>query len=118
MAYVDGFVLAVATERKDEYQRFAQRMAPMFRRHGALSVVECWGDDVPGGELTSFPLAVQCADDETVVFAWITWPDKETRDTGTKRVMEEAEASGEQAETIPFDGKRMIFGGFRTIVEA
>lgn len=118
MAYVDGFVIAVPTAEKEAYRKLSEEMAPVFRKHGATSVIECWGDDVPDGELTSFPMAVKCKEDETVVFSWITWPDKETRDAGNQRTMEEMEAAGMSPEDMPFDGKRMIFGGFKTLVEA
>ena len=76
MAYVDGFVLAVPNDKKDAYRRHAIKTAPMLKEHGALSMVECWGDDVPEGKLTSFPMAVKCEADETVVFSWMTWPSK------------------------------------------
>ena len=118
MTYVDGFVLAVPTANKEKYRAFAQQIATLFRKHGATSLVECWGDDVPVGTVTSFPMAVKCAEDETVVFAWITWPDKATRDKGNARVMEEASAIGMRADDNPFDGKRMIFGGFDVLVDA
>lgn len=116
MTYVDGFLMAVPTAKKEEYRRFAESMVPLFKKHGAISLVECWGDDVPDGEVTSFPLAVKCAEDETVVFSWITWPDKATRDAGTKRVMEEPEVTSVNPADMPFDGKRMIFGGFEKLV--
>ncbi len=118
MAYVDGYVLAVPTANKHAYQKLAAEMAPLFRRCGALAVVECWGDDVPDGELTSFPMAVKCSADETVVFSWIRWPDKAARDRGTKQAMEEFEASGMSGDDNPFDGKRMIFAGFEVLVDA
>lgn len=118
MSYVDGFVIAVPTANRDAYRELAEAMAPVFRKHGALSIMECWGDDVPDGEVTSFPMAVKCGEDETVVFSWIVWPDRKTRDAGNSRVMAELEASGMKAEDMPFDGKRMIFGGFGVIVSA
>ncbi|MBO6638036.1 MAG: DUF1428 domain-containing protein [Roseitalea sp.] len=118
MTYVDGFVLAVPTARKDDYRKLAERVAPVFRRHGATAVVECWGDDVPDGEITSFPMAVQRADDETVVFSWIAWPDKATRDAGNRRAIDALEAAGMDPKDNPFDSKRMILGGFRPLVEA
>lgn len=117
MTYVDGFILAVPEAKKEDYRRFSESMVPIFKKHGATSLVECWGDDVPDGEVTSFPMAVKCAKDETVVFSWITWPDKNTRDAGTKRVMQEAEVAGMNPADIPFDGKRMIYGGFEKLVE-
>ncbi|MEM8684358.1 MAG: DUF1428 domain-containing protein [Pseudomonadota bacterium] len=117
MTYVDGFVLAVPKTKKGDYRAFAAKMAPIFKKHGATSLVECWADDVPDGKVTSFPMAVKCADDEAVVFAWITWPDKTARDAGNKRAMQDAEAAGMNPADMPFDGQRMIFGGFEVIVE-
>jgi uncharacterized protein YbaA (DUF1428 family) len=81
-----------------------------------LQVVECWGDDVPDGKLTSFPMAVKRKDDESVVFSWIAWPDKATRDRGMKEAMEDQRLSPE-TNPMPFDGSRMIFGGFEPIVQ-
>jgi uncharacterized protein YbaA (DUF1428 family) len=115
MPYVDGFVVPVLTANREAYRAMAERAAGVFRDHGALSVVECWGDDVPEGKLTSFPMAVQRKADETVVFAWITWPSRETRDSGMKAVM--ADPRLRPDEPLPFDGQRMIFGGFEVIVE-
>src|SRR5690606_21846020 len=115
MAYVDGFVVAVPTAKKEEYRQIAEKAAPVFKEHGALSVVECWGDDVPEGKLTSFPMAVKCQDDETVVFSWITWPSRAVRDVGMKKTMEDPRLKPEH-DTMPFDGKRMIYGGFEVIV--
>jgi uncharacterized protein YbaA (DUF1428 family) len=102
--------------KKDTYVRHAQEAAVFFREHGATGVVECWGDDVPPGKLTSFPLAVQCKEGETVVFSWITWPSKAVRDVGMAAFMKDPRmaAMGE----MPFDGKRMIFGGFQMVVDA
>ena len=117
MNYVDGFVLAVPNAKKEAYRALAQKASGIFKRHGALSVVECWGDDVPEGKLTSFTMAVQRKDDESVVFSWITWPDKATRDAGMKKSMEDPEMETDM-KAMPFDGKRMIFGGFQAIVEA
>ncbi|MEP6873825.1 MAG: DUF1428 domain-containing protein [Burkholderiales bacterium] len=115
MSYVDGFVVAVPTANKDAYLQMAKTVDAVFKECGALSVVECWGDDVPEGKLTSFPLAVQRKVDETVVFSWIMWADRATRDEGMKKAMADArvQAAG-SADT--FDGKRMIFGGFQTIL--
>jgi uncharacterized protein YbaA (DUF1428 family) len=117
MNYVDGFVIPVPTAGRENYRRIAEIAAAVFKEHGALSVVECWGDDVPEGKLTSFPLAVQRKEDETVVFSWITWPSKSVRDQGMKRVMEDPRMKAAM-EPMPFDGKRMIFGGFQVIVSA
>jgi uncharacterized protein YbaA (DUF1428 family) len=117
MNYVDGFVLAVPTANREIYRTHAEKAAVVFKDHGALKLVECWGDDVPDGEVTSFPMAVKRKPDETVVFAWITWPSKEVRDAGMKKVMEDPRLQADM-KTMPFDGKRMIYGGFQMIVDA
>ena len=116
MAYVDGFVIAVPTKNKKSYLKLAEEMAIIFKEHGALTVVENWGDDVPDGETTSFPMAVKCKPDETVVFSWVTWASKEARETGMKKVMADTRMDWENM-AMPFDGKRMIFGSFETILE-
>ena len=116
MAYVDGFVLAVPTKNKSSYLKLAEEMAVIFKDHGALTVVENWGDDVPDGETTSFPMAVKCEANETVVFSWITWASKEARELGMKKVMADSRMNWDNM-TMPFDGKRMIFGSFETILE-
>jgi len=117
MNYVDGFVVAVRTADREKYLRYAQDGAKIFKENGALQVVECWGNDVPEGKVTSFPMAVQRKDDETVVFSWITWPSKAVRDAGMKKVMEDPRFNPE-TNPMPFDGKRMIYGGFEMIVSA
>ena len=117
MSYVDGFVAAVPTANREVYRKHAEDAAVVFREHGALQVVECWGDDVPGGKLTSFPMAVKCKDDETVVFAWIRWPSRQVREAGMKKVMEDPRLHP-QNNPMPFDGKRLIFGGFEMILDA
>jgi uncharacterized protein YbaA (DUF1428 family) len=117
MNYVDGYVLAVPTANKQAYQALAEKAAAVFKKCGALTVVECWGDDVPEGKLTSFPMAVQRKPDETVVFSWITWPSKAVRDEGMKKSMEDP-LMQQGMKDAPFDGKRMIFGGFQAIVSA
>jgi uncharacterized protein YbaA (DUF1428 family) len=118
MTYVDGFVLAVPTARRDEYRAHAAHFAAVFREHGVLSVVECWGDDVPEGTLTSFPMAVKREADETVVFSWMTWPSKAARDAGWKTLMEDPRMPKPGSADMPFDGRRMIFGGFTVLLEA
>ena len=117
MPYVDGFVAAVPTVNKEIYRKHAEAAAIVFREHGALKLVECWGDDVPDGQLTSFPMAVQRKDDETVVFSWILWPSREARDRGMPKVMADPRLQ-RGANPMPFDGKRMIYGGFEMIVDA
>ena len=116
MTYVDGYVLAVPTAKRAAYQKIAEDAAIVFKEYGALKLVECWGDDVPDGKLTSFPMAVKCEENETVVFSWIIWPSRAARDEGNKKVM--ADPRMQPAGEMPFDGKRMIFGGFEMIVES
>ena len=115
--YVDGYVLAVPTARREDYRKLAETAAAVFKDHGALSVVECWGDDVPEGKVTSFPMAVKAEPEETVVFSWITWPSRAARDEGMRKAMEDPRMDHDPA-AMPFDGKRMIFGGFEVIVQA
>jgi uncharacterized protein YbaA (DUF1428 family) len=117
MNYVDGFVAAVPTANRDAYVRHAQAAAAVFKEYGALAVVECWGDDVPEGKLTSFPMAVQRKADETVIFSWITWPSRAARDEGMKKSMADPRLEP-QANPMPYDGKRLIYGGFEVIVSA
>ena len=117
MDYVDGFVAAVPTANREAYLKHAEAAAVVFKEFGALSVVECWGDDVPEGKLTSFPMAVKRKDDETVVFSWITWPSRQVRDAGMKKVMEDPRLQPD-TNPMPFDGKRLIYGGFEMIVNA
>jgi uncharacterized protein YbaA (DUF1428 family) len=117
MAYVDGFVAAVPTANRDAYVRHATEAAKVFRDHGALQVVECWGDDVPDGTLTSFPMAVKKQPDETVVFSWITWPSRAVRDEGMRKVMADPRLEPD-ANPMPFDGKRLIYGGFEMVLDA
>ena len=115
MAYIDGFVAAVATADRETYRAHAERMAAIMRRHGAERCVETWGSDVPQGKLTSFPMAVKLNEGETVAFSWIWWPDKATRDAAWTAMESDAEMT---AEPMPFDGKRMIYGGFEVILDA
>jgi uncharacterized protein YbaA (DUF1428 family) len=117
MTYVDGFVAAVPTENRETYRRHAEAAAIVFKEHGAIKLVECWGDDVPNGELTSFPMAVKCKDSETVVFSWVIWPSRAVRDEGMKKVMADPRSKPD-VNPMPFDGKRLIYGGFEMIVDA
>lgn len=116
MHYVDGFVAAVPTANKEKYVQHARDAVVVFKDHGALKMVECWGDDVPDGTLTSFPMAVKCEPDETVVFSWILWPSKEERNRGMPKVMEDPRLKMD-VNPMPFDGKRLIYGGFEVILE-
>lgn len=116
MAYVDGFVVAVPSANKESYRRLAADMAPLFKEFGATRVVECWGDEVPDGKLTDFRRAVNAEPEEVVVFAWIEYPSKEIRDMANQKIMEDPRMK-EMGGEMPFDGKRMIFGGFAPIVD-
>ena len=117
MAYVDGFVAAVPTANKTEFREHAEAAAAVIREHGALAVVECWGDDVPDGEVTSFPMAVKCRADETVCFSWILWPSKDVRDRAMPKIMADPRLDP-AVQPMPFDGKRVIYGGFEIVVDA
>lgn len=118
MTYVDGYVIAVPRKNRADYLRLAEVSAAVFKDHGALSVMENWADDVPEGVQTSFPKAVQCEEEEDVVFSWIVWPSREARDIGNKAAMEDPRFEGWEPGNMPFDGKRMIYGGFTTIVQS
>ena len=118
ITYIDGFLMPVsATTGEDAYRDFAAEAAPIFKEHGATRVVEAWEDDVPDGKQTDFRRAVQLKEGEHVVFSWIEWPDKATRDAGMKKVMEDPRMTPDAMGPMPFDGLRMVFGGFRVIVE-
>ena len=120
MSYIDGFVMAVPNANKQKFIDHANSMDTIFTELGATRVVECWADDVPSGELTDFGKAVQAAADESVVFSWVEWPDKATRDAAMQKMMSddfEDERMDQAKNPMPFDGKRMIFGGFETVVE-
>ncbi|MGF7146444.1 uncharacterized protein YbaA (DUF1428 family) [Sphingomonas zeicaulis] len=119
MAYIDGFVLAVPTANKDKFIEHARKGDAVFMELGATRVFECWGDDVPDGKQTDFRGAVQATADETVVFSWIEWPDKATRDTAMARMedlMKTDERMDPEKNPMPFDDKRMIFGGFAPVM--
>ena len=115
MSYVDGFVVPVPAGKKQAYRDLAATAALLFKEHGATRVVECWGDDVPDGKVTDFKGAVKAEAGEVVVFSWIVWPSKEARDEGNKKVM--ADPRMKMDDEMPFDSKRMIFGGFDVIVD-
>ena len=119
MTYVDGFVLAVPTADKQEFIDHANLGNSVFMDLGAQRILECWGDDVPDGKQTDFRRAVQAKEDETVVFSWIEWPDKATRDAAFARMetlMKTDDRMNPEKNPMPFDGKRMIFGGFGPVV--
>jgi uncharacterized protein YbaA (DUF1428 family) len=116
MPYVDGFLLAVPKDKIEAYKTIATLAGEVWMEHGALSYVECLADDVPYGELTSFPRAVMAKDDEVVVFAWITYASRAARDEIMQKVMADPRLTPGMQD-MPFDGKRMIFGGFQSVVE-
>ena len=117
MAYIDGFVAAVPTANRQRYIEHAKVAADVFKEFGALKSVECWGDDVPDGETTSFPMAVKCRDDETVCFSWIVWPSREVRMAAMEKIMQD-ERVNPDTNPMPFDGQRLIYGGFEIIVDS
>jgi uncharacterized protein YbaA (DUF1428 family) len=116
MSYVDGFVIAVPKAKIDAYKAMAKLGSEVWIEYGAVSYVECLADDVPYGELTSFPRAVQATDDETVVFSWIVYKDKASRDEIMAKVMADERLKSFMTD-MPFDAKRMIFGGFEAFIE-
>jgi uncharacterized protein YbaA (DUF1428 family) len=116
MSYVDGFVIAVPAANRESFRRHAAEAAPNSLNIGATRVVECWGDDVPDGTLTDFRRAVQATEDEVVVFSWIEYPSKEVRDAASARMMSDPRMKA-MGDAMPFDGKRMIFGGFAPILD-
>jgi uncharacterized protein YbaA (DUF1428 family) len=116
MPYVEGFVVAVPTARKDEYLRHAAGAEPLFREFGVTRMVEAWGDDVPDGKVTDFKGAVQAKPDETVVFSWFEYPTKAARDAANEKMMADPRMK-EMGASMPFDGQRMIMSGFASIVE-
>lgn len=116
MAYVDGFLIAVPKDKIADYRKLSRKAGKIWREHGALSYIECAGDDVPEGKLTSFPRALKLKEDETVIFSWIVYRSRKDRDAINKKVMADPRLNMNPS-TMPFDMKRMIFGGFKTIVE-
>jgi uncharacterized protein YbaA (DUF1428 family) len=120
MTYIDGFVIAVPNANKQKFIDHANTADSMFIEMGAIRILECWADDVPDGTLTDFRKAVQATEDEDVIFSWIEWPDKETRDKGYAVMMDPDNKDPRmdmEKNPMPFDGKRMIWGGFRPVVD-
>ena len=115
MAYLDGFVAAAPADKKEAYLVTAKKFAEIMKSHGAIEVVDAWGDDVPEGKLTSFPWAVKAEPGEVVTFGYVVWPSKAARDEGQKKAMEDPRFMNMD---MPFDGKRMIMGGFEIISQA
>ena len=116
MSYVSGFLLAVPNAKKDAYRQMAEATWAIFADHGCLAIQENWGIDVPDGKVTSFPMAVRREDGETVVFSWLKWPDKETCDRGWDAMMKDPRMA--EMDDMPFDGMRMMWGGFEPLFEA
>mgnify|MGYP006157227569 FL=1 len=124
MAYIDGFVIACPQANKQKFIDHANTADSMFIEMGALRVVECWGDDIPEGTTTDFRMAVKAEPDEAVLFSWIEWPDKDTRDAAMAKMTEmmndpsKVDPRMDPAKNpMPFDGKRMIFGGFTPVLD-
>jgi uncharacterized protein YbaA (DUF1428 family) len=115
MSYIDGFVIPVPKSKKAAYLDMASKAADVFKEYGASQVMECWGDDVPDGKVTDFKRAVNAEGSENIVFSWVVWPSKEVRDAGQKKVMDDPRMK--PTGDVPFDMKRMIFGGFEPIVD-
>lgn len=117
MTYVDGFVAAVPKQNQQKFIEHSKLFTEIVMENGAINVVDCWEDDVPDGKITSMPKAVMKREDEVIVFSWIVWPSKEVRDSGMEKLMKDPRASEEQ-NPMPFDGKRLIYGGFKVIHSA
>jgi len=115
--YVDGFVVPVPKAKIEAYRRMAEDAGKVWREYGALEYTECVADDVKPGKLTSFPQSVKLEPDETVVFAWIVYASREHRDRVNEQVMKDPRMANMDAKSMPFDGRRMFWGGFKTIVE-
>jgi uncharacterized protein YbaA (DUF1428 family) len=116
MAYVDGFVVPVPKKKLADYKKIARKAGKVWREHGALAFVECAADDVPYGKRTSFPRAVKVKNGETVVFSWIVYKSRAHRDAVNKKVMSDPRLKMDMS-SAPFDGKRMIYGGFKTLLQ-
>ena len=119
MPYVDGFVVPVPTRKLAEYKRWARKAGKIWKDHGAISYTECVADDVPVGKVTSFTRAVKLKRGETVVFAWVTYKSRRQRDAVVKKVLADPRLTDQMdMKKAPFDAARMIYGGFKSMVEA
>lgn len=116
MSYVDGFIVPVPRKNLAAYKTLSRKCGKIWQEYGALEYIECAGDDVPPGKTTSFPQAVKLKADEVVVFSWIVYKSRRHRDSVNKKVMADPRMAGMDPKSMPFDGKRMIFGGFKPIV--
>jgi uncharacterized protein YbaA (DUF1428 family) len=117
MGYADGFLVPVPTANKDAYRALAAKAAAVFKEYGATRVVEAWGDDVPDGKVTDYKGAVKATREEKIVYSWIEWPSKQVRDAAWPKIMEDERMKPNHTK-MPFDGKRMIYGGFAPILDA
>ena len=116
--YVDGFVLPVPKKNLDTYRRMARKAGKVWKEHGALQYTECVADDVPAGKVTSFPQSVKLKEDEVVIFAWIVYKSRKDRDRINTKVMADKRlAHMMDPKALPFDGKRMFWGGFKGFIE-
>jgi len=115
MGYVQGFLIPVPEANREAYRDMAAKAAPIFRDYGATRIVECWGDNLPDGTTTDFRKAVKAEDGENVIFSWIVWPDRATADAAHEKIMSDPRMA--EPDAIPFDGKRMIYGGFVPIFD-
>jgi uncharacterized protein YbaA (DUF1428 family) len=116
MAYIDGFIIPVPEAKKDAYRAMAAKAAPVFAEYGVTQVVECWGDDIKRGETTDFYRAVKAEEGENVVFSWMVWPSKQARDEAWPKLMEDERMQPDGG--MPFDGKRMFYGGFEILLDS
>ena len=116
MSYIDGFIVPVPSSKKEAYREMSIKAAAIFKEYGATRIVECWGDDLPDGKVTGFKLAVKAEPGENVVFSWIVWPSKAVRDEGNAKFMKDPRM--QPGSDMPFDGKRMFFGGFELLLDS
>ncbi len=117
MSYIEMFIAPVPVGSQEAYLALSRKMAEIHRENGALEIMECWGNDVPDGEVTSLPMAVKMGEGETVACGWIRWPSKEVRDAGFEKMMNDPRMGEIMSDGMPFDGKRLIMGGFDPILE-
>ena len=117
MSYMDGFVVPVPKGKKQAYKDAAAYAAPIFIEHGAIRVVECWGDDIKEGKINDFRTCVIAEEDEEVVFSWIEWPSKDVRDAGMAKVMADERMKPQEGQDMPFSGARMVYGGFSVLLD-
>lgn len=115
MSYVTGFLTPVKAENRERYVESARKAWPLFQAYGCLQHVECWGDNVPDGQHTSFPMAVKLEPGEAVVFSWLVWPDRAAADAAWEKMQQDPAFADMD---MPFDGKRMMWGGFQPVFES